>query len=105
VDILMMNRELIDRQAQLGPKAKLVYWMWFGWGNNPDRAANWRDTLKDLAKRSPEPWLLTAADNNHWKVVDELGLAGRTVYYPYGAVSRSRACRSRRWCRRRSRTC
>lgn len=86
VDILMMNRDLMDRHTRLGREAKLVYWMWFGWTDRADKAGTWRATLKDLMRRSPEPWLLTAADKNHWKVVDELGLAGRTVYYPYGAV-------------------
>lgn len=85
VDILMMNRRLINEHTLLGPKARLVYWMWFGWGTGQP-AANWRDTLTDLKKRSPEPWWLTAAFKEHWQVVDELGLHDRVVYYPYGAI-------------------
>lgn len=85
VDILMMNRRLINRHTLLGEKAKLVYWMWLGWGNNK-REQNWLDTAEDLAGRSPEPWLLTAAGEGHWKVADELKLTSKTIYYPYGAI-------------------
>jgi N-acyl homoserine lactone hydrolase len=85
VDILMMNRGLMNEDTLLGPKAKLVYWMWFGWGTG-SREQNWRDTLTDLVRRSPEPWWMTVASKEHWKVVDELGLADRVVYYPYGTV-------------------
>jgi hypothetical protein len=85
VDILMMNRQLITSATKLGPQAKLVYWMWFGWGTG-SHEQNWRDTLKDLQQRAPEPWWLTFASDEHGKIVDDLGLAGRSVYYPYGAV-------------------
>jgi len=85
VDILMMNRQLINEHTLLGPKARLVYWMWFGWGTGK-REANWRDTLVDLKKRSPEPWWMTVADKGHWQVVDELGVQDRCVYYPYGMI-------------------
>ena len=85
VDIMMMNRRLIDRHALLGPKAKLIYWMWFGWGNK-EQERNWLDVAGDLAARSPEPWLLTVASDGHWKVADQLNLTSRTIYYPYGAV-------------------
>jgi hypothetical protein len=85
VDILMMNRELINKHTRLGPDAKLVYWMWVGWGER-EREDNWRDTCGELLARSPEPWWMTVAWEGHWKVVDELGLSDRIVYYPYGAV-------------------
>ena len=85
VDILMMNRRLINQHTRLGPQAKLIYWMWFGWGNK-QQERNWRDVVEDLLRRSPEPWLLTVASEGHWKVADDLNVTGRAVYYPYGAV-------------------
>ena len=85
VDILMMNRELINHHAILGRDAKLVYWMWFGWGNK-EQKENWRDTVRELLQRSPEPWLLTAAFPEHWQVAEESGVLNRVIYYPYGAV-------------------
>lgn len=85
VDILMMNRRLIDEHTRAGRRAKLVYWMWMSWGTG-DRAVNIRDAVRDLAARNPEPWRLTACWKEHWAAVDEFGLADRTIYYPYGAV-------------------
>lgn len=85
VDVLMMNRELIDRHTKLGKEAKLVYWMWVGWGRG-DKEQNWRDVCRDLLKRAPEPWWMTVAWDGHWKIVDELGLHDRIVYYPYGPI-------------------
>ena len=85
VDILMMNRELINEHSQIGSNAKLVYWMWEGWGNN-DREDNWLDICNDMLKRSPEPWWMTVAWEGHWKIADQLGLCDRVVYYPYGPI-------------------
>ena len=85
VDILMMNRELINEHTLLGDKAKLVYWMWIGWGTK-EREDNWRDTVDELIRRSPEPWWMTVAWEGHWKVAAERKLANRTIYYPYGAI-------------------
>lgn len=86
VDILMMNRELISQHTKLGPKARLIYWMWFGWGTGKTPADNWQATLPDLIARNPEPWLMTVAAPEHWKVTDPLHLEQRIVYYPYGTV-------------------
>ncbi|MHC4744034.1 MAG: hypothetical protein ACYS8Z_19115, partial [Planctomycetota bacterium] len=85
VDIMMMNRRLINRCTLLGRDAKLVYWMWLGWGAK-QREQNWLDTAKDLVRRSPEPWLLTVAGEGHFKVADQLNLTAKTIYYPYGAI-------------------
>lgn len=86
VDILMLNRRLIDAHTRLGTKAKLIYWMWLGWGISDRREVNWRDVAVDLARRNPEPWLMTVANGEQLKLADELKLADRVVYYPYGAV-------------------
>jgi hypothetical protein len=80
-----MNRQLINSHTKLGHKGKLIYWMWFGWGNR-EQKANWLDTVEELLRRSPEPWWLTVAFPEHWKVAEELGVLDRVVYYPYGAV-------------------
>lgn len=85
VDILEMNRRLIDSTTRLGKKAKLIYWMWLGWGTGT-REENWRETLEQLIRRSPEPWWMTVAGGGQWEVVDNFGVEDRVVYYPYGAV-------------------
>lgn len=85
VDILEMNRELISSLTARGKEALLVYWMWFSWGNG-SRPENWRETLKLLKERDPAPWMMTAAFDQHYEVVDDLGLRDRALYYPYSAV-------------------
>lgn len=85
VDLLMMNRALIDQHTQRGCDAKLIYWMWLGWGDRT-REENWRETVRGLIDRAPEPWWMTVAHPAHWKVVDELGLEERTLYFPYGPI-------------------
>lgn len=84
VDILMMNRELMDRCTARGRQARLVYWMHFGWGSREQRQ-NWLDTLADLKARAPEPWLLTGG-KWHLEAIDEAGLSDRAVYHQYGAI-------------------
>ena len=85
VDILMMNRELIDTHTTLGRRAKLIYWMWMSWGDK-EREENWRETMDALVRRNPEPWWVTVAWEGHWKVTDERTLNDRIIYYPYGAI-------------------
>jgi hypothetical protein len=85
VDILAKNRELIDECAEKGRDAKLIYWMWVGWGTG-EPEENWRDTVRGMMERVHEPWWLTVAWEGHWKVVDQLGLLEKTVFYPYGAI-------------------
>jgi len=85
VDILMMNRELIDEHTKLGREAKLIYWMWMSWGDK-EREENWRETMDELMRLNPEPWWMTVAWEGHWKVTDERNLNDRIIYYPYGAI-------------------
>jgi len=85
VNILMMNRELIDTCTKKGREAKLVYWMWFGWGTG-EREDNWRNTLAELKRRNPQPWWMTVAWEPHWKIADAVGVGHRIIYYPYGSV-------------------
>jgi hypothetical protein len=85
VDILARNRELIDECTQKGREAKLIYWMWCGWGTG-EPEENWRDTVREMMERIQEPWWLTVAWKGHWDVVEELGLLEKTVFYPYGAI-------------------
>ncbi len=85
VSILSENRKLIDRHARLGKKAKLIYWMWVGWGTGP-REDNWQRTIEQMRQRIPEPWWITVSWDGHWQVADEAGVTPKAIYYPYGAV-------------------
>jgi len=84
VDILKMNRELIDSETERGRAAKLVYWMHFGWGTDTQER-NWRQALLGMKDRVREPWLLSGG-KCHFGVVGELGMWDHFLYYQYGAV-------------------
>jgi hypothetical protein len=85
VDIVEMNRQLINECTRLGDRAKLIYWMWMGWGTG-GREENLRAIARDIKERSPEPWMMTVAWEGHWSIADDFELTDRVVYYPYGAI-------------------
>jgi hypothetical protein len=92
VDIMVGNRRLIDRCNAHGADARFVYWMHWGWSNwgwpedNPRApSAVWRASLEDMGQRLPEPWWL-APNIQHLEMVGELGLLGKSVFFPYGVL-------------------
>ena len=85
VEIFAANRRLIDETTRLGPRAKLVYWMWQGWGTAGDRE-NWRRAVRGLKERVHAPLWYSACWPGHFDVVAEHGVSSSTVFYPYNAV-------------------
>jgi hypothetical protein len=84
-DIFAGNRALIDTYAERGSDAKLVYWIWQGWGTG-SREENWRDTIQAISEKVHEPWWLDACNKAHLEVVSDIGCLEKTVYFPYGAI-------------------
>ncbi len=98
-------------QAQLNilretnPAMEMVYWMWVGWENynsfwaraasqkegEPDpeiqvNVQDFRKTLPLMAERIAEPWSVTASNAVHQQVTDQLGLANKRAFFPYGLI-------------------
>ena len=82
-DIFAGNRELIDCHAN--PAAKLVYWMWQGWGTGTPQE-NWRRVIEGLSEKVHEPWWLTPCNDQHLALVSEMGYLGKSVFFPYGVI-------------------
>ena len=73
-----------------GPAAKLVSWLWQGWGfTSWDPAAREpviAATVRGMRDRLPEPWMLIAGTGHYLPYLERLGVLDRTVYLPYGAI-------------------
>ena len=85
------HRHVLD---DLRPGIKLLYWMWAGWRDRPDFRERWKDNpqtcwcdvLEGIMALNPEPWGLLACCRGHFAVVKALGLASRTLYFPYSTI-------------------
>ena len=89
--LLLRTRALVDRlRARGGPAAKLVSWLWQGWGYTSwDPAAREpviAATVQGMRDRLPEPWMLIAGTGHYLPYLERLGVLDRTVYLPYGAI-------------------
>lgn len=85
VNILRGHRALIDQYGRHSPPQPLIYWMWYSWGTGT-REENWRNTLRDMKERLPEPWLLHACLPGHLDALRELNLLQKAIYFPYNLV-------------------
>ncbi|MDK1030896.1 MAG: hypothetical protein QGD94_02710 [Planctomycetia bacterium] len=86
VHLLAVHRRLLDG---LRPGIKLLSWMWAGWtdkhNGEPQRRA-WVDAARGLAELDPEPWGFLACQKEHFKIIEDLGLLSRAIYFPYGTI-------------------
>ena len=85
VDLFVENRRLLDRQAALGSRAKLIYWTHWSWGNGA-RRENWSAAFRGLRERLAEPWELFVCYAEHLAPAREQGLLDRATSMDYGAV-------------------
>ncbi len=89
VKVLQGCRALLDRHNVHGRQAKLVHWMWIGWGLPHGRGfepAHHARTLRLLAEHLPEPWEIVAGTSQNLAVCREAGLLGKTVFLPYSLI-------------------
>jgi len=87
--VLQGCRALLDRHNVHGREAKLVHWMWCGWGHAPDRAFD-QDlhtrTLRLLRQGLPEPWGVVCGRFEDLEVCRKEGVLGKTVLLHYGLI-------------------
>ena len=107
VKIFQRARALLDRYHVNGNKAKLIDWMWVGWGRhkffspsktvvsqydwtsqNPDASdlAFMGDTIRNFKQNLAEPWSLIAGFSPYLNTCRKEGVLEKTVFLPYGAI-------------------
>ena len=107
VKIFQRARALLDRLHVSGNKAKLIDWMWVGWGRhkfyspsktvvsqydwtsqNPDASdlAFMGDTIRNFKQNLAEPWSLIAGFSPYLNTCQKEGVLEKTVFLPYGAI-------------------
>ena len=86
--ILKGCRELLDQYNVHGRQAKLIHWMWLGWGGEERREElSWqRQTVEALQAQVPEPWWLVAGQEIYLPVIQEANALGKTVFLRYGTI-------------------
>jgi hypothetical protein len=102
--IALMKAQL-DILRETNPRMEMVYWMWVGWENynafwqratrqkpgDPDPAIevdekDFLATLPLMREQIAEPWSVTASNAIHVHATDQLGLADKRLFYPYGLI-------------------
>jgi hypothetical protein len=107
VKIFQAARELLNRHNIHGKKAKLVDWMWIGWGRhkyfsstdhlvttfdwsdkNPDDGdvAFMAETIRTFRRDLPEPWQVVAGMAPYLKAAAQESILEKTIFLPYGAI-------------------
>lgn len=105
--IFLTARKLLDRYNVNGQKAKLVDWMWIGWGRhrsfkapgklgtvfdwtskNPDAddVSFMADTIRNFKDHLPEPWEMVAGMAPYLESARRESALDKTIYLPYGAI-------------------
>jgi hypothetical protein len=83
-------RELLDRHNSHGKQAKLINWMWTGWGHPWEKGVSaeehQRRTIRLLKTDLPEPWELIAGRGDLLSESRAENVLGKTVLLPYGAI-------------------
>jgi hypothetical protein len=89
VQVLQGCRALLDRHNLQGKHTKLINWMWFGWGLNPQRSSELEHqalTVRSLKQGLPEPWWLISGQFKYLPLCRQLGVLPKTVLLPYGVI-------------------
>jgi hypothetical protein len=89
VKVLQGCRALLDCHNVRGKEAKLVHWMWFGWGLPPQRffePGHQVRTIQALRKEMAEPWWLVSGRFEFLPLCREQGVLDKTVLLPYGVI-------------------
>lgn len=105
--IFQAARKLLDQHHARGREAKLIDWMWVGWGRhklpsatesvvsqydwtekNPDASdlTFMGETIRTFKHGLAEPWGLLAGFAPYLEVCREEGVLAKTTFLPYGAI-------------------
>lgn len=85
VRILAANRRLINESTRKSLDARLIYWMWVGWGTG-SRDENCARAAERLLQEIDPPIWLTHSWEGHFATTRGSEHRQRTVYFPYGAI-------------------
>jgi hypothetical protein len=90
IRLFQKTRALLDRTCARGSEAKLVNWIWQGWGfttwDPARREGVIAETVGLMREILHEPWMLIAGSGQYLPYLQRLGALDRTVYLPYGAI-------------------
>lgn len=86
VKIFKGARKLLDRYSVHKRQAKLIDWMWTGWGRHESDVAFMAETISKFKKNLPEPWGLIAGMAPYLRLCQDESVLSKTVYLPYGAI-------------------
>ena len=87
--VLQACRAQLDEHNVHGREAKLVNWMWCGWGLRQERyfdPAHQKATLDLLRQGLSEPWWLVNGRFEFLPVCRQAGVLDKTVLLPYGVI-------------------
>lgn len=87
--VLQGCRALLDRHNLHGKQAKLVHWMWYGWGLPPARSfeVGHQDlTIGLLRSQLAEPWWLVNGRFEFLPLCRQQAVLEKTVLLPYGVI-------------------
>lgn len=104
-EFIALMKAQLDILRETNPRMEMVYWMWVGWENynafwesatrqqpgDPDPAIDvdvkdFLATLPLMLEQIAEPWSVTASNAIHMHATDQLGLANKRLFYPYGLI-------------------
>jgi len=87
LEVLKGCRAALDRLNMHGRDTQIINWMWMGWGNaRENRVEHQRETIRLLHKDLPEPWSLVSGNFDYLPMCREMGVLGKTILLPYGAI-------------------
>ena len=88
--IFQASRQILDRTNVHGRGAKLVNWLWSGWGRGYSADQRPTDiihaTIRAMKQELPEPWGLIAGKREYLPVCQAEGVLPQTVYLPYNVI-------------------
>jgi len=89
IKVLQGCRAALDRYNLHGRDAKLINWMWMGWGHSGSMASkveHQRETIRLLKQDLREPWSLVSGVFDYLPMCREMGVLEKTVLLPYGVI-------------------
>ena len=90
VKVFQGCRALLDRHNLHGKQAKLINWLWMGWGGVDGTAEDLNQhqvrTIRSLKQGLPEPWALIAGLDGYLPLCRQENVLAKTVLLPYSLL-------------------